>query len=204
MTTDRYGYLFSLIVHCALVAMVIFKSAARNAADLNTLYEVSLISQSTPHLETKSPAPAAKFIKKTTAAAHPAQDKVKELPQDESEQSLNVDLSAGLGELSGQLAGHGAANEIARTIKSLLNAVQSALIYPDSAKEREIEGKVLVEISIKNYEITKVNLYKSSGHSILDQAALAGVVSVKRTQNIFQQIKNEIVLIVPVKFNLLN
>ena len=211
MSTNRYGYLFSISLHCCLAILVMFKSASWSSADLNTLYEVSLISNEVKKFENKSNDFAPSIAKKSKIAKNTDEITEQKTAADttvasdaEIDAPLRFDLSSGFSETTQQFAGSGARHELSRTIKTLLHTIQSKLIYPESAKEREIEGRVLVEICIKNQEIKKINLHKSSGYQILDQAALAGVSSVKNVHNIFQQLKNEIVLIVPVKFTLLN
>jgi protein TonB len=48
--------------------------------------------------------------------------------------------------------------------------------YPQRAQQRRIEGKVLLRIAITNRgAVSSVEVVESSGHSILDRAAVAGV-----------------------------
>lgn len=72
-----------------------------------------------------------------------------------------------------------------RAEKAYINAVRDLIeknnTYPRKAKRRRIQGEVIVRFTLSaNGVVTHRNVHKTSGFSVLDQAALSAVTKVRR------------------------
>lgn len=80
------------------------------------------------------------------------------------------------GQRSGQAAGQagmGAEADAARFSSWLEDAIKERLLYPERARKRRLEGSVLIELrSAADGKSGSADLIRSSGHEVLDQAAL--------------------------------
>lgn len=73
--------------------------------------------------------------------------------------------------------------------KSLHSLMKTKKSYPRSAKMLGLEGTVLIEMVInKQGQILSVTLAQSSGHKLLDQAAIAQVQKIGKVPNIPKEI----------------
>lgn len=75
--------------------------------------------------------------------------------------------------------------------------------YPRLAKRRGIEGVVILEALISTYgKVKTLHVFKSSGHSILDKAALNAVQYWKFSPGMINGRAKEMLIRVPVRFKL--
>ncbi|MGN1394617.1 MAG: energy transducer TonB [Succinivibrionaceae bacterium] len=85
-------------------------------------------------------------------------------------------------------------------ITQLLNKIKSILVYPAKAQRMEITGTVYIQINIdKNGNIISYKLDKSSGSSILDNAAIDTVKKILATK---LNTTHEVLLILPIRYQL--
>lgn len=114
---------------------------------------------------------------KTTSEVNSAQ-KNEEIASQKTTQQVQGQLTNR--ELRGLLKGY---------YNSLNSLMASQRDYPRSARRLGLEGRVLVELVINNQgEITSVKVVRSSGHDLLDQAAIAQVTKMRRVPSFPQEI----------------
>lgn len=65
-----------------------------------------------------------------------------------------------------------AEKQLQRASSLIVAAMDKRLRYPKNARRRKLEGLVVLEFTLEQGKITKNRLYQSSGHEILDKAAL--------------------------------
>lgn len=87
--------------------------------------------------------------------------------------------------------------------KEIKNKIEKFKKYPKEAREKNIEGEVLVDISIlNNGYVSSINIFKSSGNKSLDE----GTIKIIKTAQPFLPPKkinlSKVVVRVPVKFSL--
>ena len=88
--------------------------------------------------------------------------------------------------------------------KNLNSLMSTRRDYPRSAPRLGLEGTVLVEMVINNKgRILSVKLAQSSGHEVLDQAAIAQVHKIGKVPSIPNQIKrNSMTFRIPFEYRL--
>lgn len=88
--------------------------------------------------------------------------------------------------------------------KNLNSLMSTSRDYPRSARRLGLEGTVLVEMVINNKgRILSVKLAQSSGHEVLDQAAIAQVHKIGKVPSIPNQIKrNSMTFRIPFEYRL--
>lgn len=204
--------LFSIIFHSVIAFIIAYSSVDFKSAELTTIYELSLINDAQPLFQSRPLNEKFQKLRPNLKSVEKSLPDLKEPDQNHkynpvvssSSEILRIDLSSEMADIGYQNHTGVGSNELARFISSLLKHIESKLKYPESAKEREIEGCAYVEILLKNREIYKVSIYKSSGSEILDTAALKGAESTRYLISNELNYTKDLVLVVPVKFTLSN
>lgn len=87
---------------------------------------------------------------------------------------------------------------------SIINKeLEQYFIYPKLAQKFNWQGKVLLSLRVKpNGEIDDVQIISSSGHTILDNAAIQSLLKVKYLEQISSLLSNDIYLQLPIIYQL--
>lgn len=92
----------------------------------------------------------------------------------------------------------------ARVISIIYQQLNQHFIYPKLAQKRNWQGKVLLSLSVSpNGKINNVKIYKSSGYSILDQAAISSLTKVEYLPQISSWLPYDIDVKLPVIYQLI-
>lgn len=92
----------------------------------------------------------------------------------------------------------------ARVISIIYQELNQHFIYPKLAQKRNWQGKVLLSLSVSpNGKINNVKVYKSSGYSILDQAAISSLTKVEYLPQISSWLPYDIDVKLPVIYQLI-
>lgn len=137
------------------------------------------------------------------------EEKINDLPHENSNESIGISANTSAGTnnkiLNGEAAGNrGLINpKLASWFNEIRNKIEKFKKYPEEARKQDIEGEVVIELSIQNTGYTgKINIFKSSGNKLLDTEA---VRMIKATEPFIppKEINfSEISLRVPIMFNL--
>lgn len=91
----------------------------------------------------------------------------------------------------------------ARVLSIIYKKLNQHFTYPKLAQKRNWQGKVLLSLRVSSSgEINNVQLHKSSGYSLLDQAAIDSLIKVKQLPQISSWLPYDINLKLPVIYQL--
>ncbi len=83
--------------------------------------------------------------------------------------------------------------------RAILSELKGRLDYPRQAQKRKLQGTVMVEFELKDGIVTAYSIVQSSGHSVLDRAALRLAGSL---QGFDSRIRGSLKVRVPLKYEL--
>lgn len=93
--------------------------------------------------------------------------------------------------------------EMSLWFKEIKNKIEKFKKYPNEAREKNIEGEVLLDIFISNDGyVSSINIFKSSGNKLLDEGAIKIVKSAQPFSPPKKINISKIIIRVPVKFSL--
>ena len=91
----------------------------------------------------------------------------------------------------------------ARVVSIIYKELNQHFIYPKLAQKHNWQGKVLLSLRVSsNGKINNVEIYKSSGYSILDQAAINSLMKVEYLPRISSWLPHDLNLKLPVIYEL--
>lgn len=98
---------------------------------------------------------------------------------------------------------HQQAESKARVISIIYNKLSQHFIYPKLAQKRNWQGKVLLSLRVSsNGKINNVKINRSSGYSVLDQAAVNSLMKIGNLPQLSSWLPYEIDLNLPVVYQL--
>ena len=88
-------------------------------------------------------------------------------------------------------------------METLRTRLERVKIYPRLAKEDRLEGRVVVQVLVQDDgRIAQIRIEESSGHSVLDEAALAALEAVSPLTLAHRLEKASVAMLVPITYQL--
>jgi len=185
--------ILSIFLHCSLLIYFPINNNTRD--EKIEKYEVKLVYFNKPAEQViKNPKPV-KMEKKPSLQA---QDKQlsSEADNESTEESIEKFVQHSYSE------NKPAAPDYSSIFEGLYKRIMAYKIYPNAARRKGLEGIVLISLILdRNGNLLEVNIKQSSGHKVLDRAALS---LVKKVVPYEHNLEKDITIEIPVKYNFAN
>ena len=193
--------LVSASVHAALVITSSRSTNITLPSSTGSAMSVKMQEKHKPLTQTVMSKPISKKIINDTIRKEISQLKtnnkpVSEKPVEEAQKQTNDKITIAAEKIQ-------PAESKARVISIIYKELNQHFIYPKLAQKHNWQGKVLLSLRVSsNGKINNVEIYKSSGYSILDQAAINSLMKVEYLPRISSWLPHDLNLKLPVIYKL--